>query len=794
MLGSTTRGIDMSGRPSIATRRIDMSGRPSIATRRIDMSGRPTRDSTPSIPTRRGKTTHALAACAALWFVTTVVFGGLFAWASLRDPTDSETCHGHQSSYDGRVILGHDSFVTMPNDGDCCSHSHSDANYCGYKANATTCVHYIGTTCSVSKPNGRRLSETSEESVHLKLPSPPCSAPSPGICVHDVRNWTTHRHLHANLSAQEQHLFANHDSSHAHRYTDCTYAANASELVYRPDGKVNVSSGESGSGESGSGESGSGEVTEINEHGSLNQTGNHCISSVITYKVPIDEILSLDFEHTLVSVEMDIRPRRPSTCPPDVESCRCNDGDDPCGPGFVEFEHGSFIRIGLSVDTCRKSSWKYANVYTGDNRQCYTIEEIDSHNLTITYNVTGTADCIDGFARTHSDDQAQPINDTILTSRRLFDHRGKCVCKRDCIFGYELCADTSECERICQQESMDEYLQEHQESRASNSRSLHSSHTGKLKLVKMISQHLISREMVIDGIKVTFTSGLVIQAFVDVVYKYGWIYFHVEDITRHVGLTLYKPTIQASFDLKGFVAVPDVGFKTGFKLFGMLNVDIAAQVGMYVELKGHMDLSVDFYHVGTNNGEPTSTKQPFPCGDFLEYIENGCLDYANPLPKFLLSPVILYDYLGYNYVDWTHPGTNLDLENYFDLDVEIEGTLILGLVAGVKGKLHFWWWHYYATAGIMAGAVLKLSFEEELRVKLWSKDPEPEVEQAACLRMMIGLMVGAYLNLNGHAHVAADYWSLYEHTWGRCPADHQLPVFDSKAQKKLIGEEVNTEV
>ena len=95
----------------------------------------------------------------------------------------------------------------------------------------------------------------------------------------------------------------------------------------------------------------------------------------------------------------------------------------------------------------------------------------------------------------------------------------------------------------------------------------------------------------------------------------------------------------------------------------------------------------------------------------------------------------------------------------------------------------------------MAGAVLKLSFEDELQVKLWSKIPEePEVKDYACLRMMIGLMVGAYLNLNGHTHVAADYWSLYEHLWGTCPTDHQLPAFDTKAQKKLIGTEVNYEV
>lgn len=746
MLGSTTRRVDISGRPTIARR-----------------------GSTPSIPssTLRRKTTHAWV-CAALWFVTTVVFGGLFAWASLRDPTESglETCHDHEDMYDGWDLLGHDSFFTRPNDGDCCSYSHSNARYCAYKTNSTTCVHYIGTACYVSKSSGRRLSETSEESLHIKAPSPLCSAPSPGICVYDVRNWTTHRHLHANLSAQEQHLFASHDSSHAHQYTDCTHAANASELVHRPNGKVNVSTRDSGSGEV-SGESGSGNIVQMNEHGSLNQTGNHCVSSVITYKVPIDEILSLDYEHTLVSVEMDIRPKRPSTCPPDAETCQCNDGDQPC---TIDFEHGSFIRIALSEDTCRKSSWKYALVYTGDNRHCYTIEEIDSHNLTITYNVTGTADCIDGFARTHSDDQAQPINDTMVTSR-MFEQQGECMCKRDCIFGYELCADTSECERICQQESMDEYLQEHHPSR---SRALRSG-SGKLQLVKLVSQHLFARLVNVDGIEVLIESGLVIQAEVDVLYRYGFVYFHVTDISRKAGMTLYKPLILAQFDVKKFVQIPDLGWDTHFSICSLVHVTVSAEIGVYAELEGKLIASVDFYHVGTDNGVTASTEvSEFP---------GGGITYSHPLPyKYLDQP--LKEYLEHNHVD-------LDKENNFDLYAQLDGVLFLGLVAGVYAYLHVWFVHFRACAGVVAGALLKLDFEEETRVKLWSKIGEPEVSEYVCLRMMIGLLVGVDFNLNGHAHIAADFWSLYDHTWGRCPPDHRLPAFDTPAQDKLTGDIIN---
>lgn len=142
--------------------------------------------------------------CCAFWFIIAIALAISFPIAYTMKPTSSaqsppppgmplvpppssppptpETCHGHQDLYDGRDLLGHDSFVTRPNDGDCCSHSHSDASYCAYKTNSTTCVHYIGTACYVSEPSGRRLSETSEESVHLKLPPsppPPLSPPLP---------------------------------------------------------------------------------------------------------------------------------------------------------------------------------------------------------------------------------------------------------------------------------------------------------------------------------------------------------------------------------------------------------------------------------------------------------------------------------------------------------------------------------------------------------------------------------------------------------------------------------------
>ena len=124
---------------------------------------------------------------------------------------------------------------------------------------------------------------------------------------------------------------------------------------------------------------------------------------------------------------------------------------------------------------------------------------------------------------------SSPVNGSIISLTRMIDsngnllHRdrnlarnvesndkvvrvGTCKCLANCIFAYEICnIDNPQCERICQQNAVNEF--EANQKRGIATRS-------SLQLANILSQFVISREMTIGPLVAQFSTGLVLQTTV----------------------------------------------------------------------------------------------------------------------------------------------------------------------------------------------------------------------------------------------------------------------------------------
>ena len=187
--------------------------------------------------------------------------------------------------------------------------------------------------------------------------------------------------------------------------------------------------------------------------------------------------------------------------------------------------------------------------------------------------------------------------------------------------------------------------------------------------------------------------------------------------------------------------------------------------------------------------DPASTLNPQPYTFHL---------LARPLPVDSLSSEIknrIVTYQGMNHQIFNYGSAlkNFKEKNEMRFNLHAQGNIEFGVVAAASGSMHFWWWHYGASAGVMAGAMLQLTIDVMIVQTLWALSGQtgsPSV--SACVRFVFGLIAGAYFNNNGHVSIAHAFYNIYTKQWGNNCL--YMPSFDSSAQQTIVENVITSAV